>query len=337
MSEPLCATVTGIVGSTPLVRLANLTSAGQATVLVKLEFLNPWGSLKDRAALEIINQAEASGKLKPGGHVVEATSGNTGISLAAICASRGYPLTIIMPEFVSMERKVLLRLLGANLIFTPREQGLLGPVAKSLEYHAQHPDAFLADQTRNPDNPRSHQRTGKEIWEQAEGKVDIFVSASGTGGHISGIGKYLKSRNPRVKVVAVEPHQTAVLSGRVAPGEGEGNHGIIGIGPGFIPQTLDRSVIDDVAVIDVEDAYVTARLVSAREGLLVGASTGAVLHVALQLAKLEENRGKTIVVVAASSAERYLSTELAQSARAYVDSLSSEPAAQIYMDQLTAS
>ena len=336
MRTPKYKDITNTVGKTPLVKIRNLTSPGQAKILMKLEYLNPWGSLKDRVAMEIIEEAESTGKLKPGGHVVEATSGNTGISLAAICASRGYRVTIIMPEFVSMERKILLRLLGANLIFTPTVQGLLGPVAKSLEYIEKNPGAFLADQTRNMNNPKAHLKTGMEIWEQAEGKIDIFVSASGTGGHISGIAQFLKSKNPSVKVVAVEPHQTAVLSGRVAPGEGNGNHGIIGIGPGFIPQTLDRSVIDEVAVIDVQDAYDTARKAIAAEGIPIGCSTGAVLHVALKLAKQIENAGKTIVVVAASSAERYLSTELAADARAYVNSLSSEAAEQPYMEILIA-
>lgn len=335
MSQPQCGVITDSVGKTPLVRLVNLVSDSQARVLVKLEYLNPWGSLKDRTALEIIEQAELRGKLKPGGHVVEATSGNTGISLAAICASRGYRLTIIMPEFVSMERKVLLRLMGAELIFTPENQGLLGPVAKSLEYQELNPDSFLADQTRNMDNPRAHLKTGQEIWEQTDGDIDIFVSASGTGGHLSGISKYLKSKKPSIKIIAVEPHQTAVLSGRVAPGKGEGNHGIIGIGPGFIPQTLERAFIDDVEVIDVEDAYKTARAVISKEGIPVGCSTGAVLHVALMLARQSENYGKTIVVVAASSAERYLSTELAVDARAYVDGLVAESVGQNYLDMLT--
>ncbi len=336
MSAPQQLDITGTVGLTPLVKIVNLTAPGQANILMKLEYLNPWGSLKDRIAIEIIKEAEASGKLKPGGHVIEATSGNTGISLAAICASRGYRLTIIMPEFVSMERKILLRLMGANLIFTPADQGLLGPVAKSLEFIDKNPEAFLADQTRNMNNPKAHLKTGMEIWEQTGGDIDIFVSASGTGGHISGIAQFLKSKKPSIKVVAVEPTQTAVLSGKVMPGEGDGNHGIIGIGPGFIPQTLDRSIIDEVAVIDVQDAYDTARKAIAKEGIPIGCSSGAVLHVALKLAGQIENAGKTIVVVAASSAERYLSTELAADARAYVNSMSTEAAERSYMEALAA-
>lgn len=337
MSDHQYKDITSTVGLTPLVKLGNLPSSNRATILMKLEYLNPWGSLKDRTAIEIIEEAESTGKLKPGGLVVEATSGNTGISLAAICASRGYRLLIIMPEFVSSERKILLRLMGANLIFTPAEQGLLGPVAMSLEYIDKNPDAFLADQTRNMSNPKAHLKTGMEIWEQTKGNVDIFVSASGTGGHISGISQFLKSKNPSIKIIAVEPHQTAVLSGKVAPGEGNGNHGIIGIGPGFIPQTLDRSIIDEVAVIDVQDAYDTARRVIATQGIPLGCSSGAVLHVALKLGEEIENAGKTIVVVVASSAERYLSTELAADARAYVNSLSPQAAKKSYMEALAAS
>ncbi|MEI7374813.1 cysteine synthase A [Dickeya chrysanthemi] len=308
-------------GSTPIIKLNNITEGFYASIFVKLEYLNPWGSIKDRIALEIIEKAEQDGRLKPGGHVVEATSGNTGISLAAVCAAKGYHLTIILPEFVSIERKILLRMMGANLILTPEAQGLVGPVAKSLEYVENNPDVFVVDQTRNPDNPGAHLRTGEEIWEQTEGDIDIFIAASGTGGHISGIGNYLKSRKPAIKVIAVEPEGAAVLSGKTPPGEATANHGLIGIGPGFIPKTLDRSVIDGYSIVNVDHAYDTARRIIAKEGLLIGASSGAVIAAALEMAANPENKGKKILVIATSQTERYLSTCLADEARAYVNEL----------------
>ena len=242
-------TIKNAVGGTPLVRLNNISRPLGASIYLKLEYLNPWMSVKDRVAVNIIETAEREGKLRPGTHVIEATSGNTGISLAGICAAKGYDITIVMPEFVSIERKLLLRMLGANIVLTPESQGLLGPVAKSFELAEQYPTSFIADQTRNPANPGAHYATGEEIWQQLEGHVDAFVAASGTGGHITGIGTCLKAKQPRTLVVAVEPHQAAVLSGRVKVGEAEGNHGIIGIGPGFIPKTLNREIIDRVIVM----------------------------------------------------------------------------------------
>lgn len=314
-------TIFSATGSTPIVRLSNITNELYASIFVKLEYLNPWGSIKDRIALEIIEKAEQDGLLKPGGHVVEATSGNTGISLAAVCAAKGYRLTIILPEFVSIERKILLRMMGAELILTPEAQGLIGPVAKSLEFIEKNPGVFVADQTRNPNNPGAHVRTGQEIWEQTNGDIDIFIAASGTGGHISGIGNYLKSRNPQIRVIAVEPEGAAVLSGETQPGKAKANHGLIGIGPGFIPQTLDRAIIDGYSIVNVDHAYDTTRLVIAKEGLLIGASSGAVIAAALEIAACPDNAGKKILVIATSQTERYLSTCLADEARTYVNGL----------------
>lgn len=322
------------VGETPLVRLNRISGNLKASIYLKLEYLNPWMSVKDRVALSIINHAERDGKLRPGTHVIEATSGNTGISLAGICAARGYGITIVMPEFVSMERKLLLRLLGANIVLTPESQGLLGPVAKSFELAEQYSDCFIADQTRNPANPAAHFSTGEEIWRQLNGQVHAFVAASGTGGHITGIGTCLKTKDARIQVLAVEPVQAAVLSGRVSVGDANGNHGIIGIGPGFIPQTLNREIIDRVMVIDPDRGYETTLRVMREEGLLVGVSTGAAVHAAMLLADEPEMDGKNIVVVAASSTERYLSTRLSEEARAYVNALSLSPAPQKHMDSL---
>lgn len=326
--------IESVVGSTPVVELKHLTRGLNVRIFVKLEYLNPWGSLKDRIALEIIEKAEQDGLLRPGGHVVEATSGNTGISLAAICAARGYRLTIILPEFVSLERKILLKMMGAELILTPGDQGLIGPVAKSMEYAEQHPGVFVADQTRNMNNPGAHVRTGREIWQQTKGRVDVFIAASGTGGHLSGIGNYLKQRNSALKVIAVEPEGAAILSGQTGTGASLANHGIIGIGPGFIPETLDRSLIDHIFVVNVDHAYETAKQVIAREGLLVGPSSGAVIAAALTLARQPEYFDKSFLVIAASQAERYLSTRLADEARAYVAALQTNPVDPQYIEKL---
>ncbi|WP_081063724.1 cysteine synthase A [Burkholderia multivorans] len=326
--------VTNAVGNTPLVHLRNLSAPLSADIYLKLEFLNPWMSVKDRVALNIIETAEREGKLKPGTHVIEATSGNTGISLAGICAAKGYEITIVLPEFVSLERKLLLRLLGANIVLTPERQGLLGPVAKSFELAEKYPSSFIADQTRNPANPEAHFKTGAEILEQLNGKVDVFVAASGTGGHITGIGTYLKKECPGTVVVAVEPKEAAVLSGQVKVGEAEGNHGIIGIGPGFIPETLNREIVDRVAVIETKDGYDTTLQVVREEGLLVGVSTGAALNAAMQIANEPQFSGKNIVVVAASSIERYLSTRLTAEARDYLDAIEPSPAPEHYMASL---
>lgn len=327
-------TIQHAVGGTPLVRLGNLSRNLGGSIYLKLEYLNPWMSVKDRVAVNIIETAEREGKLRQGTHVIEATSGNTGISLAGLCAAKGYEITIVMPEFVSLERKLLLRLLGANIVLTPESQGLLGPVAKSFELAEQYPDCFIADQTRNPANPAAHNRTGEELWQQLDGRVDAFVAASGTGGHISGIGGYLKTKRPETLVVAVEPRQAAVLSGQVRAGEADGNHGIIGIGPGFIPQTLNREIVDRVVVIEPDDGYATTLRVMREEGLLVGISTGAAVCAAMQLACEPEMAGAHIAVVAASSAERYLSTRLTDDARAYVERLPLSPAQERHIQSL---
>jgi cysteine synthase A len=327
-------TIEQAVGNTPLVRLNRISKDLNADIYLKLEYLNPWMSVKDRAALNMIETAEREGRLRPGTHVIEATSGNTGISLAGICASRGHGITVVMPEFVSMERKLLLRMLGANVVLTPESQGLLGPVAKAIELAEQHADCFIADQSRNPANPDAHHATGEEIWRQLDGQVHAFVAASGTGGHITGIGTCLKTKNPGIQVIAVEPIQAAVLSGRVPEGQADANHGIIGIGPGFIPQTLNRDIIDRVTVIDPDRGYDTTLRVMREEGLLVGVSTGAALYAAMLLAEEPEMEGCNIVVVAASSTERYLSTRLAAQAREYIDALVLSPATQHHMDNI---
>ena len=330
-------TILNAIGNTPIIKLANISKKLKGNIYLKMEYLNPWMSVKDRVALNIIEEAERSGKLQKGGHVVEATSGNTGISLAGVCAVKGYTLTIILPEFVSLERKLLLRMMGAQLILTPESQGLLGPVAKSFELAAKDPNIFIADQTRNAANPASHLKTAEEIWDQMEGKIDAYVSASGTGGHITGIGKGLKQKNKDIQVIAVEPESAAVLSGKVAVGKAEGNHGIIGIGPGFIPQTLDRNVIDRVIVIDPEKSYETVQEVMKSEGILIGISTGATLYAAMQLANEEGMEDKNIIIVGASSTERYLSTKLSNEAKDYLSSLTPEPASEKFIELLESS
>lgn len=321
------------VGGTPLVQLSNITKGLNRSIYLKLEYMNPWMSIKDRVALNIIETAEREGKIHKDTHIIEATSGNTGISLAGICAARGYAITIVMPEFVSYERKLLLRMLGANIVLTPAEQGLLGPVAKSFELAKEFPLAFIADQTRNPANPEAHFATGQEIFEQLNGEVDVFVAASGTGGHITGVGTYLKSVKPDIQIAAVEPRQAAVLSGQVELGAADGNHGVIGIGPGFIPETLNREIIDDVIVIDPQCAYDATKRVIAQEGLLIGVSTGAAIHAALEIVYPAEKH-INIVVIAASSTERYLSTHLADDARQYIETLVASPASSEGIEKL---
>ncbi|MCY4046162.1 MAG: cysteine synthase family protein [Cellvibrionales bacterium] len=327
-------TITDYVGQTPLVFLSDISSKIPANIFLKLENMNPWNSVKDRIAKNIIEKAEQSGEITEKTHIIEATSGNTGISLAGVCASRGYKLTIVMPEFVSEERKLLLALMGANIVLTPESQGLLGPVAKSFELADEDPNSFIVDQTRNTNNPDAHIPTGQEIWDQLEGEVDYFVSASGTGGHLSGIGGYLKSKNAAIQVVAVEPKQAAVLSGQVNVGEAEGNHGIIGIGPGFIPQTLNRDVIDSVFVGSVDQGYRRAEEIIKTEGILIGVSTGAVIDAAIEIGSAPSMKNKNIVIIAASATERYLSTKLADNAREYLRQLPCTKALDKYMDML---
>lgn len=327
-------TVADIVGNTPLVHLKRLSSEVGANIYLKLEFMSPWFSVKDRIAKNIIEKAESEGKIKPGSHIIEATSGNTGISLAGVCALKGYKLTVIMPEFVSEERKLLLRLLGAEIILTPAEQGLVGPVAKSFEMAENDSNVFIADQTRNPANPEAHLKTGQEIWDELEGQVDVVVAASGTGGHLTGIGTKLKTLGPQVEIMAVEPQSAAVLSGKVEIGEANPDHGLTGVGPGFIPDTLNQEVIDRVLVVDEEESFETVKQIIANEGLLIGPSTGAVISAVKSLASEDKYKNKSIVAVATSSTERYLSTNLTDDARNYLNKLVPSPASEYYMEKV---
>lgn len=294
--------ITDLVGNTPLFRSATL-STPDSEVLLKLEYYNPASSVKDRIALSIIEEAEADGKLKKGDEIIEATSGNTGIGLACIGAAKGYRVTLTMPESMSIERRKLLKAYGANLVLTPKEQGMKGAIAKAEAIAAEN-NAFIARQFDNPANPAIHYRTtGPEIWQQTDGKVDIFISGVGTGGTISGAGKYLREQNPQIKIIAVEPIQSAVLSGgSPAP------HPIQGIGAGFIPEVLDRQIYDQIIQVDANDGMQTARRLAKEEGLLVGISSGALAYVAGEVAK--QNPDTCIVTVMPSNGERYLSTVL---------------------------
>lgn len=275
-------------------------------MLAKLEYFNPAGSVKDRVAKSILDDAEQSGKLKPGGTIIEPTSGNTGIGLAAVAAARGYKLIITMPETMSVERRMLMKAYGAELVLTDGKKGMSGAIEKADELHREIPGSLIAGQFTNPANPKAHfETTGPEIYEDTDGKVDIFVAGVGTGGTVSGVGKYLKSKNPDVKVVAVEPATSPVLTKGKS-----GAHGIQGIGAGFVPDTLDTSVYDEVIAVEDADAYKFSRAVTASDGLLVGISAGAALCAGVQLARRPENKGKTIVVLLPDSGERYLSTPL---------------------------
>ncbi len=303
MNNNIIENITDLVGNTPLYRSKTLSTA-TSEVLLKLEFYNPGSSVKDRVALNIIKVAEATGALKKGDEIMEATSGNTGIGLACIAAAKGYKLTLAMPESMTIERQKLVKAFGANLILTPKELGMKGAIAKIDELAANRDDVFIAHQFDNSANPDSHyQTTGKEIWQQTNGNIDVFISGVGTGGTISGVGKYLKAQNPNIKVIAVEPSQSPVLSGgQPAP------HSIQGIGAGFIPKTLDTNIYDDIITVDSEDAVNTARQLAQKEGLLVGISSGAMAHVAGEYAKNHPHQ--RIVTLSASSGERYLSTDL---------------------------
>ena len=304
----LYSSIDQLIGSTPLVRLNRLKDkeALQANVLAKLESGNPGGSAKDRVALAMINCAEAAGKLQPGGTIIEPTSGNTGIGLAAIAASRGYRAIIVMPDSMSIERQLLMKAYGAEVVLTPGSQGMTGAIAKAEELALQIPGSFIPDQFANPANPMAHYTTtGPEIWEDTQGAVDIFVAGVGTGGTISGVGKYLKERSSQVRIVAVEPASSPLLSAGRA-----GSHGLQGIGANFVPDTLDRSVIDEILTVTEAEAYAAGRLLARREGLLVGVSSGAALHAAMVLAKQPQNAGKTIVVLLPDTGERYLSTPM---------------------------
>ncbi len=297
-----------LIGKTPLVELTHIEKAEglQARLLAKLEYFNPAGSVKDRVGLSMINDAEARGLLKPGSVIIEPTSGNTGIGLASVAAVRGYRLIIVMPETMSIERRKLMQAYGAELVLTDGSLGMKGAIAKAEALVREIPDAILAGQFVNPANPAAHlASTGPEIWEDTDGKVDVFVAGVGTGGTVTGVGTYLKQRNPAVRIVAVEPAASPVLSKGCA-----GPHKIQGIGAGFVPEVLDRGVIDEVIPVENEDAFGTARAMGPREGFLVGISSGAALWAAIRVARREENRGKTVVVLLPDGGDRYLSTPL---------------------------
>ena len=297
-----------LIGRTPLLELTNIEKAEhlEATVLAKLEYLNPAGSVKDRIAKGIIDDAERSGALKPGATLIEPTSGNTGIGLASVAAARGYRLIIVMPDTMSVERRQLIKAYGAELVLSEGAKGMAGAVEKAQELAAQIPGSFIPGQFTNPANPKTHfETTGPEIYEDTDGKVDIFVAGVGTGGTVTGVGEYLKSKNPHIQVVAVEPAGSPLLSqGKAGP------HKIQGIGANFVPQVLNTQVYDEVIAVPDQDAFNMGRLVGHKEGVLVGISSGAALWAAMTLAKRPENKGKTIVALLPDTGDRYLSTPL---------------------------
>ena len=297
-----------LIGNTPLLELTHLEEAYvlKAAILAKLEYLNPAGSVKDRIAKAMIDDAEQKGLLKKGSVIIEPTSGNTGIGLASVAAARGYRIIIVMPETMSVERRQLMKAYGAELVLTEGAKGMKGAIAKADELAKEIPNSFVPGQFVNPANPKAHfETTGPEIWADTDGKVDIFVAGVGTGGTITGTGKFLKSKNPNVKVVAVEPKTSAVLSTGVA-----GPHKIQGIGAGFVPEVLDTKVYDEIIAVDNDDAFKTGKEFGHREGVLVGISSGAAIWAAIELAKRPENAGKTIVVLLPDTGDRYLSTPL---------------------------
>ena len=297
-----------LVGKTPLLELVHLEREFglKARVLAKLEYFNPAGSVKDRIAKYMIDDAEASGKLKPGSVIIEPTSGNTGIGLASVAAARGYRIIIVMPETMSVERRQLMKAYGAELVLTEGAKGMKGAIAKAKELAQEIPGSFIPGQFENPANPAAHRTgTGPEIYEDTDGNVDVFVAGVGTGGTVTGVGEYLKSKNPAVKVVAVEPASSAVLSTGVA-----GAHKIQGIGAGFVPDVLNTKVYDEIIPVTNEDAFATGKLIGKKEGVLVGISSGAAAWAAIELAKRPENEGKTIVVLLPDTGDRYLSTPL---------------------------
>ncbi len=297
-----------LIGRTPLLELTHIEkeTGVKARILAKLEYFNPAGSVKDRIAKAMIDEAEASGRLKPNSTIIEPTSGNTGIGLASVAAARGYRIIITMPETMSVERRQLMKAYGAELVLTEGSQGMKGAIAKAEELAKEIPDSFIPGQFVNPANPAAHRAsTGPEIWEDTGGEVDIFVAGVGTGGTITGVGQYLKEQNPAVKIVAVEPQDSPVLSeGRSGP------HKIQGIGAGFVPEVLDTAVYDEILPVSSEDAFSAGRLIGRKEGVLVGISSGAALHAAIELARRPGNAGKTIVVLLPDTGDRYLSTPL---------------------------
>ena len=297
-----------LIGHTPLLELAHIEAQENlpAKILAKLEYFNPAGSVKDRIAKAMIDDAEASGKLKPGSVIIEPTSGNTGIGLAAVAAAKGYRIIIVMPETMSVERRQLMKAYGAELVLSEGAKGMKGAIAKADELAKEIPNAFIPGQFTNPANPKAHvATTGPEIWDDTDGKVDLFVAGVGTGGTVTGVGQYPKSQNPNIKVVAVEPASSPVLSKGAA-----GAHKIQGIGAGFVPDVLDTKVYDEIIAVTNEDAFATGRLIGHKEGVLVGISSGAAVWAAIELAKRPENKGKNIVVLLPDTGDRYLSTPL---------------------------
>ena len=297
-----------LIGNTPLYAAEKFAAkaGANAQVLAKLEYFNPAGSVKDRIANAMINEAEKSGALKPGATIIEPTSGNTGIGLAAVAASRGYRIILTMPETMSVERRNILKAYGAEIVLTQGVKGMKGAIERARELAAEIPNSFIPGQFENPANPEAHRKTtGPEIWRDTDGKVDFFVAGVGTGGTVSGTGEYLKSQNPDVKIVAVEPADSPVLAGGKP-----GPHKIQGIGAGFVPQTLNTKIYDDIFEVQNDDAFAAAKLIAKHEGILVGISSGAALHAALELAKKPENAGKTIVALLPDSGDRYYSTTL---------------------------
>lgn len=300
---------TELIGNTPLLKVNNFMAQEEVTdavILAKLEYLNPAGSIKDRIALNMVEEAEKSGVLKPGATIIEPTSGNTGIGLASVAAAKGYKTILTLPDTMSVERRTLLKAYGAQLVLTEGATGMKGAIAKAEELHKEIPGSVIMGQFENPDNPKAHiKTTGPEIWADTEGKVDIFVAGVGTGGTITGIGQYLKGKNPNVKIVAVEPSGSPVLSGGQP-----GPHKLQGIGAGFVPKVLDTGIYDEILKIENEEAFAAGRLVAKSEGILVGITSGAALYAATLLAKRPENKGKTIVALLPDSGDRYLSTAL---------------------------
>lgn len=300
--------ITDLVGNTPLLELVNFEKENNlcATVLAKLEYLNPAGSVKDRVAKKMIEDAESKGLLKPGSVIIEPTSGNTGIGLAAAACAKGYRVILTMPDTMSVERRNLLKAYGAKIVLTDGKDGMSGAIAKAEELAKETPGSFIAGQFTNPANPQAHiETTGPEIWNDTDGKADIFVAGVGTGGTLTGVGKYLKSKNPNIKIVAVEPSDSPVLSKGTS-----GAHGIQGIGAGFVPETLDTSVYDEVIAVDTADAYKAGKALARSEGVLAGISSGAAVHAASILAKRPENKGKLIVALLPDTGDRYLSTPM---------------------------
>ncbi len=300
------SSISGILGNTPMVRLNRMAAGSRADIYAKLEYFNPLGSVKDRIGLSMIEAAGKEGRIGPKTVIIEPTSGNTGIALAYICAARGYRLMLTMPETMSTERKKLLAHLGAELVLTPGEKGMSGAIARAREILAENSDCFMPDQFSNPANPEIHRKTtAEEIWRDTDGKVDIFVAGVGTGGTITGVSQVIKERKSSFRAVAVEPVDSPVLSGG-----GPGPHKIQGIGAGFVPDVLDRSIIDEVVTVSNDDAFRTARLLASSEGLLCGISSGAAVHAALAVASRPESEGKCIVTILPSTGERYISTPL---------------------------